>query len=68
MEDRSITLLRACRELLNKQNESSYVLDILEQEVYYDDCNCDGYCLLEDIENLLLELGCLNDSERYCWF
>lgn len=51
--DRATELLIACAKLLNKQNESGYVLNILEQTVYYDECDCDGYCLLEDIESLL---------------
>ena len=50
MEDRKITLLKACRELLKKQEKSSYVLDLLSETVHYDDADCDGYCLLDDIE------------------
>lgn len=50
MEDRKITLLKACRDLLQKQNNSSYVLDLLTETVFYDEAECDGYCLLEDIE------------------
>ncbi len=50
---RAEELLKACIELLNKQNESSYVLNLLDELIYYDDCECDGNCLLEDIENLL---------------
>jgi len=50
MEDRKITLLKACRDLLRKQNDSSYVLNLLSEAVFYDDVDCDGYCLLEDIE------------------
>lgn len=49
-EDRAVTLLRACLDLLNKQKESYYVLNMLEQTVYYDGTDCDGYCLSEDIE------------------
>ena len=49
-EDRALTLLRACLDLLNKQKESYYVLNMLEQTVYYDGTDCDGYCLSEDIE------------------
>lgn len=49
-EDRAVTLLRACLDLLNKQKESYYVLNLLEQTVYYDGTDCDGYCLSEDIE------------------
>lgn len=54
MEDRKITLLKACRDLLKKQQESGYVLDLLSETVFYDDADCDGTCLLEDIE---MELG-----------
>ena len=50
MEDRKITLLKACRDLLRKQNDSSYVLNLLSETVFYDDVDFDGYCLLEDIE------------------
>jgi hypothetical protein len=65
MEDRSITLLKACRELLNKQNESIYVLNLLEETVYYDDTDCDGSCLLEDIEDYLIEKNFLEYDDRY---
>ena len=50
MEDRKITLLKACRDLLNKQKESHYVLNMLEETAFYDEADCDGYCLLDDIE------------------
>ena len=65
MEDRSITLLKACRELLNKQNESVYVLNLLEETVYYDDTDGDGSCLLEDIEDYLIEKNFLEYDDRY---
>lgn len=50
MEDRKVTLLKACRDLLKKQEKSNYVLDLLSETIHYDDADCDGYCLLEDIE------------------
>ncbi|HHX71228.1 MAG TPA: hypothetical protein GX708_24680 [Gallicola sp.] len=50
MEDRKITLLKACRDLLNKQEKSHFVLDLLSETVFYDEAECDGYCLLNDIE------------------
>ncbi len=50
---RARELLEATIKLLNKQNESPYVLNLLDELVYYDDCECDGNCLLDDIENLL---------------
>ena len=59
--ERAITLLKACKELLNKQNESSYVLNMLETTVYYDEADCDGNCLLEDIDALLFEMDADGD-------
>lgn len=53
-EDRKITLLRAAWQLLNKQKEAHYVLDILNETVFYDEAECDGSCLMDDIEH---ELG-----------
>ncbi|MDY5098734.1 MULTISPECIES: hypothetical protein [Clostridia] len=50
MEDRKVTLLKACLELLQKQDESPYTLDILGETAHYDGADCDGYCLMEDIK------------------
>lgn len=50
---RAEELLKACADLLDKQNKSPYVLNLLDELIYYDNCECDGNCLLEDIENLL---------------
>lgn len=54
MEDRKVTLLKACRDLLKKQEKSPFVIDLLSETIHYDDADCDGYCLLDDIED---ELG-----------
>ena len=56
MDSRAEILLRACYDLLNLQKDSSYVLDLLREKVFYDDCYCDGYCLMEDISSYL-EIG-----------
>lgn len=47
--ERARTLLKATKELLEKQENSSYVLNILEQTIFYDETKCDGFCLKEDI-------------------
>lgn len=52
--ERAKVLLKACYDLLQKQEESHYVLNLLETTVYYDEADCDGYCLKNDIEE---ELG-----------
>ena len=54
-ELRARELLNACVKLLNKQKESHYVLDLLTETVYYDEVECDGNCLLEDILCLLID-------------
>jgi hypothetical protein len=48
--DRKTVLLKACRDMLIKCRDSQYVLTPMETTVFYDDADCDGYCLLEDIE------------------
>lgn len=47
--DRAKTLLKATWNLLQKQNETIYVLNMLEELVYYDGTECDGSCLMDDI-------------------
>jgi len=54
MENRKDTLLKACLSLLEKQENSYYVLNLLATTITYDDAECDGYCLMEDIK---IELG-----------
>ncbi len=47
--DRATILLMAVFELLKKQKESRYVLNLLDEIVHYDEADCDGNCLMEDI-------------------
>ena len=44
-------------DLLNKQKNSPYVLNLLTETVFYDETECDGYCLSDDILDYLLEKG-----------
>lgn len=55
-EDREITLLKACRDLLQKQVDSDYVLHLLDETIFYDNAECDGDCLLDDIRAHLSEV------------
>jgi len=48
-EDRKTVLLRAAYELLKKCNKGHYVLNVMEETVFYDGTDCDGYCLANDI-------------------
>ena len=47
--DRKDVLLKATYEILKRCSRSSYVLNVLEEEVFYDDAECCGECLMEDI-------------------
>lgn len=48
MEDRTIVLLKAARELLIKQKDAGILIEH-PLTVHYDDADCDGYCLIDDI-------------------
>lgn len=61
-KDRAIVLLKAVRELLNKQMQSSYVLNLLSETVFYDEEECEGNCLYEDIGYLLEDAGELKEQ------
>ncbi len=49
-EERAKTLLKAAWDLLNKQCNARYDLNLLDETVCYDEAECDGNCLMEDIE------------------
>ena len=58
-------LLKASRDLLNKQNETIYVLNLLEETVEYHGTECDGYCLIDDIDDWLLQTEPQTDVYDY---
>lgn len=60
---RARTLLKATHELLETAKKSPYVLDALNIVVNYDEADCDGNCLKEDIENYFDEYGEVGDVE-----
>ncbi len=64
MEDRKVTLLRAAYELLDKCSQSGYVISPFEVTVFYDDADCDGICLMEDIKLELEEAEILAGRVR----
>jgi hypothetical protein len=49
MSDRKTVLLQACYDMIKKINEAPYVISPFETTVFYDDADCDGACLMEDI-------------------
>ena len=54
IKTRGQELLSLFNELMKRQDEVHYVINVLEETLEYDGTTCDGFCLLEDIEN---ELG-----------
>lgn len=52
-EDRKDVLLKAAYDLLNQQQNSHYVLNLLEETAIWDDAECDGFCLMDEIADLL---------------
>lgn len=55
--ERAKILLQAARNLLYKQKKAYVVLNLLEETVHYDDADCDGSCLIDDIDALLEEIN-----------
>ena len=53
--DRKTVLLMACRDMLVKCRDSHFVISPMETTVFYDEADCDGSCLLDDIEAELEE-------------
>lgn len=47
--ERARTLLKAAHDLLKKQEGNFYVLNLLTETIEYDEAECDGSCLLDDI-------------------
>ena len=60
---RARVLLKATHDLLETANKSPYVLDTMRIIVHYDEADCDGNCLKEDIENYFDEYGEDGDIE-----
>lgn len=55
-EDRGVTLLKAAMELLLLQKQQGTLISY-PLTVHYDDADCDGYCLIDDIAAYLEEIG-----------
>ncbi len=54
---RAKILLKATRDILQKCDESPYVLNVLEVTAKWDGVMCDGYCLKDDIDAFFEEFG-----------
>lgn len=61
---RADTLLTATHDLLQKQYKNIYVLNLLAETINYDEAECDGNCLMEDIEAWMIERGIDHDDDE----
>lgn len=50
---RKDTLLRAAYDLIRRSTESPYVVETTRIYTHYDEADCDGYCLMQDISQCL---------------
>lgn len=57
VEPREVTLMKVMYKFLKKQDDSPFVLNLLEQVDFWDDVECDGHCLMDDIKYHLEDLG-----------
>lgn len=55
-QDEAKKLLKATFEILQKCAESPFVPDVLSTTSIWDGVTCDGYCLMDEIESLLIDL------------
>lgn len=62
--DRATTLLKVAKRFFEQQKDSPYTLDLLSATEIYDGAECDGYCLVDDIENWFLENGLEEEMNR----
>jgi hypothetical protein len=60
MKDRKLILLRAAYDLLKSASQDHYVREATSILTRYDEANCDGHCLMEDIA---IELGIDSDTD-----
>lgn len=55
-EERAKILLKATHEILTKCNEAVFVEDVMSVTAIWDEAECDGNCLMEDIGELIKEM------------
>ena len=56
-QERAKILMKATCDILNKCDEGPYVKSVFQQTAIWDEAECDGYCLHEELNNLLIEMG-----------
>lgn len=56
-QERALILMKATLDILNKCDEGPYVKNVLETTAIWDEAECDGYCLKDELEDLLTQVG-----------
>lgn len=56
-QERAKILMQATLDILNKCNEGIYVKNVMEVTAIWDKAECDGYCLMEELEALINEIN-----------
>jgi len=54
-QEELLKLLKATRDILTKCDQSHYVLDVMSTTAIWDNAECDGGCLLSEINDILGE-------------
>ena len=55
-QKQAVKLLKAAKDILTKCEESTTVLEVMCVTAIWDEAECDGYCLLDEIKMLLEEI------------
>jgi len=56
-QERAKILLKATLDILKKCDETPYVVSVFEATAIWDEAECDGYCLKEEIGELLTDIN-----------
>lgn len=59
-QERARTLMQAALDILNKCDEGIYVKNVMEVTAIWDKAKCDGYCLKEELGQLIDEINAYN--------
>ena len=55
-QEQATKLLKATLDILKQCDEGGYVKNVMEVTAIWDEAECDGNCLMEEVESLIDEL------------
>lgn len=56
-KERALILMQATLDILNKCADSHYTPDVLSTTAIWDEAECDGYCLKDELTELLQNIS-----------